>query len=777
MRRSLAVVLSASLLLSFVPKEAAAVNISVPKTGPAVSVPRIALPSGGMSVLNVSHAGLQGSLAPTSIVAAARLSPLPSALPVAVQAVSVPAPLSRAAVPSDAPKAVSAHIALKPAQAVPTGALAPLQAAAETLSSPADGPRADPSSSLDPLFTGAPKRADGADAVPAREGAPAAASRLEAATPSRPGALARAKTAALDLVGWNKPFVTAPAPDAPVDWKVFGGLLLQRLPSMAAYMLVTIAFVAIAVPVVGWGGYGILISLSPMAGIAASNIMGSVVKNMSARDAMALNTVLRVVSLMALPTFHYFGVVNLGTLLLGALAEGWLLSSILTTEGSFVKVLFPAKQLSSINGAMFQMFPAVQVILGLFLGFGHYADVLDPFLVFTIAALVNLLIVLPIVWFVIPRVRLTDAAPSKPAERLALRALAFAKRYWKEALLLAAGIAAFAALAGPLSTLPFLVAYPGLKSALPITLALLYWISRIDAFKRLRSGADAEPSAARDAAAAAGDQDEVARQDGRQWKAVKLMSLGTMMYYPLYLIAAPHVAELLAGPELKGALIGQFLGALFFGSWLSTAARTKLPELRVPFTAKTIGAHRLVQAGVAALAGLWVAGKILPGAWAAGLLASLLAVGLMALAERVTDRFWVKFVGLGFATVLLPFAVWLWPTLLPFLSVQNAMFISLIAAGVFNGPSFLSLVIYLQKNTRKEASSQITGVQGSLFNASVSIGYALLTIASGFFNPAYPLVLGVMGAMNVLIGLLFWRAPKDLPGLPDTLLVPKAKKA
>ena len=39
---------------------------------------------------------------------------------------------------------------------------------------------------------------------------------------------------------------------------------------MAAYMLVTLAFVGVAVPVVGWTGYGILMSLSPMAGIAAA---------------------------------------------------------------------------------------------------------------------------------------------------------------------------------------------------------------------------------------------------------------------------------------------------------------------------------------------------------------------------------------------------------------------------------------------------------------------------------------------------------------------------
>jgi hypothetical protein len=825
-RRLLSAALVLALAFSAVPGEAVVVAGRTASGGaPVGAVPRITT-GAGLGALSPSirldsslgnapglslSAPVLSAPAGAPLIAAPSAAPLPAA-PAAAASKSVPAPFAALA----APAALSAAFAA-PADApkAGVGALGGLEAAGAELAAPSKG--RDASLTLDPLFTGAAQLETIARDVSTPEAVRlAAVARLAAASPRgarlalarlasaqssageliraaaartleslpaepRPkaapaGALSRLARAVYGRLGGNAPQVPSPAPDDHVNWRTFGGLVLQRLPSMAAYMLVTIAFVAVAVPVVGWSGYGILISLSPMAGIAASNIMGAVVKNMSARDAMALNTVLRAASLLALPLAHALGIVGFPTLLLGALAEGFLLASILTTEGSFLKVLFPAKQLGNINGALFQMFPAVQVVLGLFLGFGHIADLVSPYLVFAAAALVNLLIVLPIIWKTIPNVRLSEDEAPAPSRPFSERAAGFARRYWKEALFLGGGIALFAFLSA--APLPFLAAYPGLKTALPIAGALAYWISRTDAFRRLKSGAAAEPSPERDAAAAAGDAKTVALYDGRQLRAIKLMSLGSMMYYPLYLIAAPRIAELLVGPAAKGALIGEFLGALFFGSWLSTAARTRFPDVGIPFTGRKVGAHRLVQGFVAALAGVWVATKVFPGAWAIGVMAALLAAAIIALSERLTDRAWIKFAGLGFATVFLPFAVWMWPAALPFLSVQNAMFLSLIAAGVFNGPSFVSLVIYLQRGTAKTDISQVTGIQGSLFNASVSAGYALITIASAFLNPAYPLVLGVMGVMNLLIGSVFWRAPASLPGLPSTLLTPRpAKKA
>src|SRR5208282_2073537 len=111
--------------------------------------------------------------------------------------------------------------------------------------------------------------------------------------------------------------------------------------------------------------------------------------------------------------------------------------------------------------------------------------------------------------------------------------------------------------------------------------------------------------------------------------------------------------------------------------------RTKLPEIRVPLIGgrelkigsrrlavpATIGVHRLIQAAVVATAGLWMFTKVFPGAWLVAAAAAVVTAGLIALTSRVTDRGWLKFAGLGFAAVWLPFVVWTWPALLPFLTV------------------------------------------------------------------------------------------------------------
>ena len=605
---------------------------------------------------------------------------------------------------------------------------------------------------------------------------------------------------ALNLVGWNAPDAKAPGADDAINWKTFLGQLIPTIPSMAAYMLVTIAFVSIAVPVVGWTGYGLLMSISPAAGIAASKIMGGWIKNRNptAKRAMALNTLLRVGSLMLLPTFYFFGAVNLFTLILGALAEGWLLSSMLMTSATYNKVLYPAKKLGTISGAMFMLFPAVQFVLGTLMHFGHYADVMNPALIFALAAAVNLLVVLPVTWMMIPNVRLSDKTPERAARApFTQRVAAALKANWKSIAAVGAGTAVFAALTwSPLATLPFIVAHKALQTSLPIILGLLYWILSSPAAKALRRGDTGEVTAeekalgekrvALEAEIAAGTvakqgeldavNAEIATYKGRSWKAISMMSLGTMMYYPLYLIAAPHVAEILAGPEHKGAMIGQFLGALFLGSWISTAARTKFPDVRVPFTQKTIGVHRIVQAAVAVLAGVWAGTMLFPGSALAFVGAAALVAALTKFAERITDRGWIKMAGLGFSMVWLPFAVWMWPAAFPFLTVQLAMFIALIAAGLFNGPTFVSMIVYLQRNTKASENSEVQGTQGSLFNASISIAYAVLTILSGFLNPAYPMVLALLGVANLVIGSAFWRAPSKLPGLAPGFFTPKAPK-
>jgi|GEM_PF-1758200 len=653
--------------------------------------------------------------------------------------------------------------------------------------------------------------------------------------------LSRALARVGHLIGWDAPSPKAPGPDDPINVKTLLGLVLQSVPSMAAYMLVTLAFVQVATsaPGVGWGGYGILMSLSPMAGIAAASIMGQAVKNMSARNAMALNTLLRVVSLSALPLFHLFGLVNFGTLLVGAMGEGFLLSSIMTTQGSFLRVLFPSKQLGNINNTLFMMFPFVQMILGALFSIGRVADVVSPFSIFTAAALINLALV-PVVWKTIPNIKLAQGAapaakPAAPAEPFLARAAAFARANWKPALALAAGIGLFSSLTFLLPNIAalgvslhlgwvsafaaYVSAHHALTAPLPIIAALVYWISRTDAFRALISGStreategektvtarhdaltaelsDLRRSGAADEAVNAkerelsGVEDEQRVYRKRQVWTVGLLALSTVMYYPLYLIAAPNVAGILAGPH-KIELASQFLGALFLGGMISVSARTKLPDVPVPFVGgrefkigslraavpKAIGAHRLIQAAVVGTAGLWMITKVFPGAWLIAAAAAAVTAGLIALTARVTDRGWLKFAGVGFAAVWLPFVVWTWPALLPFLTVKTAMYLAMLAAGVVNGPSLNALFTYLYRNTKPSENSRVGGVSGSFFNAAISTGYALLAIASGFLNPAYPAVLAALGVINLLIGGVFWRAPRALPGLAPTILEPKKAPA
>jgi hypothetical protein len=611
---------------------------------------------------------------------------------------------------------------------------------------------------------------------------------------------------------WNEEGPKPPAPDDHVNVKTLLGNIVPSVISMAAYMLVTLAFVGVAVPVVGWTGYGILMSLSPMAGIAAANIMGNIFRKMGARNAMVINTALRIVSLAALPIMHLFGPVGMGGLLVGALAEGFLLSSIMTTSGSFLPALFPAKQIGNINGVMFMMFPLVQVVLGLWAHVGRFADAMSPFTIFTGASLLNALIVLPLTWLLIPNTKLvqnTAADPAAPKISAATRAKNFVKKFWKPMLALTAAIGLFTGLTWGLPALAaagvggklvaavaaFFKAHSALSAPLPIAAALIYWITRTDGFKALKEGKAAKITEAEKALTAkilelraagpekaeelAAARAELKKYSGRQLLSIGLMSLSTLMYYPLYLIAAPHVAEVLAGSAGKLELAGQFLGALFFGALLSTSARTMLPSFKV--FGKTINSTRVAQGLFAVMAGLFaatkifVAGSLLGGA-AVAVGGAAIAAGLIYLATRVTDRGWIKGAGVGFAAIWLPFAVWTWPALIPFLTVKTAMLLSLLAAGFVNGPNFVSLISYLMSNTERSENSKVTGVQGAFFNAAISIGYGLLTIASGFLNPAYPAVLAILGIINALIGGFFWRTASRLPGLSPTIFKPRPAK-
>jgi hypothetical protein len=507
---------------------------------------------------------------------------------------------------------------------------------------------------------------------------------------------------------------------------------------MVAFIAVTIAYPFAAVPAVGWSGYGILMAFSPMAGIAAGPIAGVVLDKLPTRTAMVINTLLRGTLLLGLPLFKFFGVMNFGTLLVASLAEGWLLSTIMTTENAFLKRLFPGKHLGTLNSLLFINYLALQVILGLIVGLGHIVDKWNPFAVFMGAALINLLVVTPVIWATIPNLAPVAAAAAKPAAPKT----PFLRKYWKEALVFAGAIAS----------------YPLLHSPLPVAAGLLFWIARTDNFHLVWKGDGVD-------AKATGGPSSLRRS-------MLLLSLAALMMYPLQYFGLPHIAEALVGASGKGLLLGQFLGALFFGNLISTAAQAKLPAAKLG--SRSVPGQRFIQLGVMGLAATWVFVRLVPGSILASLAAAGISAVLMALAQKLTARGWIKFVGAGFASVWIPYLAW--KGVLPFLPVPTAMMIALIGVGMSYGPSFVSLISYFMGNASKGDMGKITGIQGAFFNAAISTGYGLLTLASGFVNPAFPALLAVLGVAYLIGGLIFWRAPKSLPGLPADLTQKKEKK-
>src|SRR6185503_11431878 len=111
--------------------------------------------------------------------------------------------------------------------------------------------------------------------------------------------------------------------------------------------------------------------------------------------------------------------------------------------------------------------------------------------------------------------------------------------------------------------------------------------------------------------------------------------------------------------------------------------------------------------------------------------------------RRLSDRGWVQLMGLGFASIWLPYLTWL--GFVPFLSLPMAWLSSLIAVGVGYGPIYVKLITYVMQNTEQNHAGKVQGVTGGYFNGAISIGYGLTTLAAGFLNPVFPALLAAFG--------------------------------
>lgn len=498
---------------------------------------------------------------------------------------------------------------------------------------------------------------------------------------------------------------------------VLVGMFAQRTASIVAFLLTVLAYPFIAIPVVGVAGFGALMALGPLAAIATGPLNGLIAQRLSARNAMTVNTVVRIVLALALPVFAGFGVLNFWTLLIASVANGWLLSSIMTTEGIYMK-RFAGQYVGPVNALAMINYLAIQVVLGLIIGVGSLVDKWDPMMPYYISAAAHAFIILPIIWKTIPNIIEKPAAPAAAPAKKFFELGPFVKKYWKEAVFFAAGIALF----------------PLINTTIPAAAALIYWVSRTQGFKDLWA------------------------QKNLRY-AMLFSGLAAMLFFPMQSMLLPVIATTLAGAAGKSLALGQLLGALFFGQLISNAGQAKLPDVKLPFIGQVKSA-RLVQAVVLALAAAWVALKLFPGSLPAVAGAVALGAGLMWLAEKMNNRGWMRSVGIGLAAIMLP---------LLFGFNMPVFFASLMMLGLFYGPGTVAVTSYFFGNVPREKSESMIAVQGSFFNGAISLGYGLLSLLTAAFTPVgqklpelAPL-LWALGPVFIVAGLVYTLAPKLLP--------------
>jgi hypothetical protein len=329
----------------------------------------------------------------------------------------------------------------------------------------------------------------------------------------------------------------------------------------------------------------------------------------------------------------------------------------------------------------------------------------------------------------VDRVKAAKQSFSQIAKGTVEKAKAFLQRYWKE-------IGIFGASLG---------VYLAFHTTLPMSGALFYWVSRTDAFKAVWAQ--------------------------KTLRAAMLLSaLAFGLIFPFQYMALPLMAGVLGGAAGKAAILGQMLGALFFGQLAANASQANLPSVRIPFTNYKVPAQRLVQGLVLAMGAVWSMMRLFPGNWLAAAAAVGVGSAMMYGASKFTDKGWVKFLGIGLAAAsILPLVFW---------GSLPVMFGGMLALGLFTGPVQVALNTYFGKNAKAASVGNAFGASSSLNNAATSLGYGLLTALIGMFNPMFPHALLPISIGFAVIGaIFFFLGPKLLPGMSETLFSSKPKTA
>lgn len=531
--------------------------------------------------------------------------------------------------------------------------------------------------------------------------------------------------------------VEGPANDDWIDTKGMTGMFIQRSISIALFIQTALAYPLIAIHAVGTGTFGVLMALGPLAAIATGPLNGLIADKMSPRSGLIMLNLVRAAQTLALPILAHFGMLNFWTLLAMSIANGWQLSLLMTSENAYLRRLAGKNHLNNLNALNAVNYLALQVFLTLILGVGAWIDKMGLMTPYYASSIILPFVVVPIIRAMIPKTipgeAAKAAAPAKPfgerVKEIGASAKAFAAKYWKEIGILGASLGV----------------YLGFHTTLPMSAALLYWVSRTDGFKAIWGQ--------------------------KNLRATMLLSaLAFGLIFPFQYMALPLMAGALGGVAGKAAILSQMLGALFFGQLVSNASQANLPAVKVPFIGKTVKAERLVQGLVLVMGAAWSLLRLFPGNWLAAAGSVALGASLMWAASKFTDRGWIKYLGIGLAAAsILPLMFW---------GSLPVMFGGMLALGLFVGPVQVALNTYFGKNARAASIGNAFGVSSSLNNSATSFGYGLLTALVGLFTPMFPHALMPIAVAFGIIGAIFFLfGPKLLPGLSATSFVASTKKA
>jgi len=700
------------------------------------------------------------ALTPTAVNAAAAIPSLPASA-VAAQALASRALSAPAVVPSES--AAPRDAAAAPAE----NAKSQLALAGERLSAAADSEK---TGLLDAFFTGARNiygRLTGDNAASgSMVAAPAGTAVANEVPVAKPSAQSASAPTPVALVGTGlqpgdkflsaaaadeKPQVPAPAPSAPdaaTGARALKWMYIQDAISMSVFIMTSIAYPMVVIPAVGAVTYGVLMALGPLAAIALGPLSGMIANRFAPREGLAILSALRAVLTVALPVMALTGMISFWPLLIASIANGWQFSLLMTSRTAYTRrfAITDPKQtrswlhIGNLTTIGFSIYFVLQVLLGSIGQIGGVVDAMSPMMPFWISAAVNVALIGLNMWK-IPKIANIVAnaagAAKAAAEPFAKKAAAFVKKFWKEIALFAGTMGVYA------WGLPFALPLigTGIGSPLWMAAALVYWISRTDTFKTVM----ATPKIR---------------------NALLLSALAAGLIYPFQNLAMPLIAASLGA---KALIYGQLLGAFFFGQLLSNASMARLPEVRIPLIGKTVAAERLLQAGVLALAAIWAGVRLFPGNLLAVAGAVAVGMALIAVTSRLTNRGWIKFFGIGLLAAVGVALSW---------GFYPGIFASVMLLGLFVGPFVSAINTYISGNSDPKMVSQTFGVSSSLFNAMTSFGYGLLSATTkAYGDPAFPSALTPIIAVYIAAAVLFFFAPRWLPGLPEkSLRSPEPKK-